>query len=149
FVDESFAFYGKYLAGARENKPRWKRCAEATDRLLGDALGKKYVEKNFPPEAKARMEELVANLRLAMKQTIESLTWMTPPTRATPRENVQTLVVKIGYPEKGKDYSAAAIDRALYWESQVNARRWNVDGDRHLVGNKVDRTRWGMTPPTS
>src|SRR5262249_49680024 len=78
FVRENFAFYGKYLRGATELKPRWKRCAETTDALLGEALGKKYVEKYFPPEAKARAQEMVQNILAAMHDTIESLEWMSP-----------------------------------------------------------------------
>ena len=81
FVQENFDFYGKYLSGAAEMKPRWKRCAESTDELLGEALGKKYVEKYFPPDAKARMQEMVKNLLLAMGDTIRGLDWMSPPTR--------------------------------------------------------------------
>ena len=85
---QEFAFHGAFLNGAREMKPRWKRCAEATDSLLGDALGRKYVEKYFPPEAKARMQELVKNLRLAMKETIEGLDWMSPQTKARALEKL-------------------------------------------------------------
>ena len=83
FVQEDWEFNGKFLSGAKEMKPRWKRCVESTDRQLGEALGKKYVEKYFPPEAKARMQEMVANLRLAMKETIEGLDWMSPATTSS------------------------------------------------------------------
>jgi hypothetical protein len=82
FVEEKFNFYGKYLSGATEMKPRWKRCAEDTDNLLGDALGHAYVEKYFPPEAKARMQDMVKNILLAMHDTIQGLDWMTPDTKA-------------------------------------------------------------------
>src|ERR1700694_350619 len=81
FVEEDFAFYGKYLSGTTEMKPRWKRCVESSDQYLGEALGKKYVEKYFPPEARARMQEMVRNLRAAMGETIEELDWMSPETK--------------------------------------------------------------------
>jgi putative endopeptidase len=149
FVDENFSFYGQYLSGATEIKPRWKRCVESTDSLLGEALGKKYVEKYFPPEAKARMQDMVKNLRLAMKQTIEGLDWMTPETKKKALEKLSTFNVKIGYPDKWKDYSSVKIARSAFWTDEVNARQWNVNDDRSLINKPVDRGRWGMTPPTS
>src|SRR4029079_7312848 len=99
-VAESFAFNNAYLNGAKEMKPRWKRCVESTDRLLGEALGKKYVEKYFPPEAKARMVELVANLRTAMGETIRGLEWMSPETKKKALEKLSTFNPKVGYPDK-------------------------------------------------
>ena len=105
FVKESFAFEEEYLGGAKEMKPRWKRCVETTDALLGEALGRKYVEKHFPPAAKARMQELVKNLLLAMGDTIRGLAWMGPQTRAKALEKLATFNPKIGYPDKWKDYS--------------------------------------------
>lgn len=149
FVAENFAFNGAYLSGAKERKPRWKRCVESTDRQLGEALGKKYVEKHFPPEAKARMQELVQNLRLAMRETIEGLDWMSPQTKERALEKLSTFNPKIGYPEKWKDYSRVAIGRASYWEDVVAGRRFNVDDNLSTIGKPVDRGRWGMTPPTS
>ena len=109
FVKAEFAFREEFLNGAREMKPRWKRCAEATDSLLGEALGRKYVEKYFPPQAKARMLELVKNLQLAMKETIEGLEWMGPQTKARALEKLSTFNPKIGYPDKWKDYSSVAV----------------------------------------
>ena len=106
FVNENFAFYGKYLNGATEIKPRWKRCAETTDQLLGEALGKKYVEKYFPPEAKARAQEMVKNILAAMHDTIEGLEWMSPETKKKALEKLSTFNPKIGYPDKWKDYSS-------------------------------------------
>src|SRR5574341_2670695 len=149
FVDESFNFNQRYLAGAKELKPRWKRCVESTDRLLGEALGKKYVEKYFPPAAKARMQELVANLRLAMKETIESLAWMSPETKKKALEKLSTFNPKIGYPDTWKDYSHVLIRRDNYWADVVAGRRFNVDDDRSTIGKPTDRGRWYMTPPTS
>lgn len=150
FVKENFEFQGKYLSGAQEIKPRWKRCAESTDQLLGEALGKKYVEKYFSAEAKARAQEMVANIIAAMHDTIEGLTWMRPETKKKALEKLGALNTKIGYPDKWKDYSRIALSRESYWNNQAAAVRWNViDDDWNLIGKATDRSRWGMTPPTS
>jgi putative endopeptidase len=150
FVNENFAFQGKYLSGATEIKPRWKRCAESTDQLLGEALGKKYVEKYFPPVAKARAQEMVANIISAMHDTIEGLSWMGPETKKKALEKLSTLNPKIGYPDKWKDYSSISLSRDSFWNNQAAAVRWNViDDDWNLIGKHTDRNRWGMTPPTS
>ena len=149
FVQEDWEFNGKFLSGAKEMKPRWKRCVESTDRQLGEALGKKYVEKYFPPEAKARMQEMVANLRLAMKETIEGLDWMSPATRKRALEKLSTFNPKVGYPDRWKDYSKVAIRRGTFWEDVVAGRQFNVEDNRGTIGKPVDRGRWGMTPPTS
>jgi len=150
FVNENFAFQGKYLSGATEIKPRWKRCAESTDQLLGEALGKKYVEKYFPPAAKARAQEMVTNIIAAMHDTIEGLTWMGPETKKKALEKLSTLNPKIGYPDKWKDYSSISLSRDSFWNNQAAAARWSViDDDWNLIGKRTDRNRWGMTPPTS
>jgi endothelin-converting enzyme/putative endopeptidase len=149
FVNENFSFYGKYLNGATELKPRWKRCAEFTDQFLGDALGKKYVEKYFPPEAKARAQEMVKNIMAAMHDTIEGLEWMGPETKKKALEKLATFNPKIGYPDKWKDYSSIKIVRESYWDNSVAAVKWNVNDDHALIGKPTDRGRWGMTPPTS
>jgi putative endopeptidase len=150
FVNENFEFQGKYLSGATEIKPRWKRCAESTDQLLGEALGKKYVEKYFPPEAKARAQEMVTNILAAMHDTIEGLSWMGPETKTKALEKLAALNTKIGYPDKWKDYSSIALSRESFWNNQAAAVRWNViDDDWNLIGKPTDRGRWGMTPPTS
>jgi putative endopeptidase len=149
FVEENFAFNGKYLTGATEMKPRWKRCTEGTDNQLGEALGRKYVEKYFPPEAKARTQEMVRNILLAMKDTIRDLDWMGEATKQKALEKLATFNPKIGYPDKWKDYAGVAIGRASYWDDVVAASRWNVTDGRDQIGKPVDRGRWGMTPPTS
>jgi putative endopeptidase len=149
FVTENFAFNGKFLTGATEMKPRWKRCAEATDVQLGEALGRKYVEKYFPPEAKARMQEMVKNILLALKDTIPNLEWMSAETKTKALEKLSTFNPKVGYPDKWKDYKGVVIGRASYWDDVLAASRWNVDDGRTQVGKPVDRGRWGMTPPTS
>jgi endothelin-converting enzyme/putative endopeptidase len=150
FVNENFAFQGKYLSGATQIKPRWKRCAESTDQVLGEALGTKYVEKYFPPEAKARAQEMVANIIRGMHETIEGLSWMGPETKKKALEKLSTLNPKIGYPDKWKDYSSIVLTRDSFWKNQAAAVRWNViDDDWNLIGKPTDRGRWGMTPPTS
>ncbi|HKE95584.1 MAG TPA: M13 family metallopeptidase [Povalibacter sp.] len=149
FVHEEFAFHDAYLGGAKEMKPRWKRCVEATDDLLGEALGKTYVERYFPPQAKARMQEMVKNLLLAMHETIDGLDWMSAETRQKALEKLATFNPKIGYPDKWKDYSQVPIRREAFWESSVAARRFAVKDDLGTINKPVDRGRWGMTPPTS
>jgi endothelin-converting enzyme/putative endopeptidase len=149
FVEQNFAFNGKYLTGATEMKPRWKRCAEAADGQLGEALGKKYVEKYFPPEAKARMQDMVKNILLAMGDSISKLDWMSDETKKKAQEKLASFNVKVGYPDKWKDYAGVEISRNSYWDDFVSASRWNVDDGRKQVGKPVDRSRWGMTPPTS
>ncbi len=149
FVEQNFAFYSKYLSGATAMKPRWKNCAEATDSQLGDALGKAYVEKYFPPEAKARTQEMVRNILLAMHDTIDGLKWMNPETRTRALQKLATFNVKVGYPDKWKDYAGVTIGRSSYFDDFVAAIRWNTRDNLSQIGKPVDRSRWGMTPPTS
>jgi endothelin-converting enzyme/putative endopeptidase len=149
FVDEDFAFNGKYLSGTTEIKPRWKRCAESADRYLGEALGQKYVEKYFPPEAKARVQEMVRNLLAAMRDDILSRPWMSDDTKEKAMAKIATFNPKIGYPDKWKDYSHVEIRRDAFFENVVAGRKYVVEDDRALIGKPVDRSRWGMTPPTS
>ena len=149
FVEENFNFYSRYLGGSQELKPRWKRCVELTDSLLGEALGKKYAEKYFPPAAKARMQDMVKNLLAAMQDTIEGLEWMGPDTKKKALEKLATLDRKIGYPDKWKDYSSVKIQRDSFWDNVVAGTKFNVDDDRKQIGKPTDHSRWGMTPPTS
>jgi putative endopeptidase len=149
FVQEDFAFYQQYLQGATEMKPRWKRCVEATDGDLGEALGKKYVEKTFSPEAKARMQEMVKNILLALHDDILTVTWMSDETKKKALEKLSTFNPKVGYPDKWKDYSSVDITRDSYWNNVVESRRFAVRDDAALIGKPVDRLRWGMTTPTS
>jgi endothelin-converting enzyme/putative endopeptidase len=148
-ADEWFAFNRRYLAGVAEQKPRATRCAENTDQLLGEALGRKYVERYFPAASKARMQELVQNVLAAMKDTIEGLTWMGPETKRKALEKLSTFNPKIGYPDKWKDYGSVHTRRDSFWANLVAGLRFNVDDDRGLIGKPTDRGRWGMTPPTS
>ncbi|HVO09808.1 MAG TPA: M13 family metallopeptidase [Vicinamibacteria bacterium] len=148
-VEEDFGFFGRYLGGAAEMKPRWKRCAESTDALLGEALGRKYVERHFPPSAKARVQEMVKNLLLAMGDTIRGLDWMGPLTKEKALEKLATFNPKIGYPDKWKDYSSIVVRRDALWANVVAERTFNVREERARIGQPVDRGRWGLTPPTS
>ncbi|HEX4826280.1 MAG TPA: M13 family metallopeptidase [Candidatus Polarisedimenticolaceae bacterium] len=149
FEEESFAFYGKYLSGATEMKPRWKRCVENVDGLLGEALGRKYVEKNFPPEAKARMQEMVKNILLALKDRINGLPWMEDATKQKALAKLATFNPKIGYPDKWKTYAGVTVTRDSFWNAVESASRWGVGDSYATIGKPVDRGRWGMTPPTS
>lgn len=149
FVREDFEFNQKYLGGAKEMKPRWKRIVETTDDLLGDALGKMYTDKYFPPAAKARMQEMVKNLLWAMGDNIQKLDWMGPETKKRAMEKLSTFNPKVGYPDTWKDYSSLKIDRSSYWNNVVEGARFAVNDNRSTIGKPVDRGRWGMTPPTS
>jgi putative endopeptidase len=149
FVEEDFAFNGKYLSGTTEMKPRWKRCVESTDQYLGEALGQKYVEKYFPPEAKARMQEMVRNLLAAMRDDILSRPWMSDDTKEKAMAKIATFNPKIGYPDKWKDYRHVEVRRDAFFENMIAGRKFVEQDDRLTIGKPVDRGRWGMTPPTS
>ena len=149
YVDARFDFYQKQLAGVSVLKPRATRCAERADRLLGEALGQEYVKRYFPPEAKQRAQTMVSNILSAMHDTIVGLDWMTPTTRQKALEKLSTFQVKIGYPDKWKDYSSVKIARDDYFGDTIAASRFLIADDRSTIGKPVDRKRWGLTPPTS
>ncbi len=148
FQDESFAFNGKVLNGIQVQEERWKRVQEATDRALGEALGQLYVRRAFSPRAKARMIELVANLRAALKERIEKLDWMGPETKAQALKKLEAFGVKVGYPDKWRDYSKLEITRSSYAENLLRSRRFESARILAKLGQPIDRTEWGMTPPT-
>ncbi len=148
-VDESFAFDQAYLAGAKEIKPRWKRCAEAADQLFGDALGKQYVAKFFPPEAKARVRKMVDNILLATGDAVREASWMSEATKTRALAKLATFNPKIGYPDVWKDYTGVVVKRDALWDDIVAGSRFLVADDRAQIGKPVDRKRFGMTPPTS
>ena len=149
FQDADFAFYSKRLAGVGELKPRATRCAEQTDGALGEALGQEYVKKYFPPAAKARATEMIHNIIAAMHDTIEDADWMTPETKSKALEKLITLNVKVGYPDKWKDYSSINITRSDYFADVVATSKFAVTDNLSRIGKPVDRGLWGMTPPTS
>jgi endothelin-converting enzyme/putative endopeptidase len=149
FVDENFAFYQKELEGRAELKPRWKQCSEAADRLLSDPVGKEYVARYFPPEAKARAKEMVKNILAAMTDTVQSLDWMTSDTKKRALEKLSTFEVRVGYPDKWRDYSKVDITRGSFFTDVVNASKFQVIDNLAQVGKPTDRTRWELTAPTS
>jgi endothelin-converting enzyme/putative endopeptidase len=149
FGQENFAFYGRYLSGQTQRKPQWKRCAELIDAQVGEAFGKVYVQRYFPPEAKSRAQEMVRNLIGAMGDTIRGVSWMSPETRARALEKLSAFNMKIGYPDNWKEYRGVLVTRTKFWEDVESSERWNVEDRRAQAGKPVDRGRWGMTPPTS
>jgi putative endopeptidase len=149
FVDEWFDFNQKSLAGVSQMKPRGVRCAELADRLLGEAVGKKYVERYFPPAAKARAQELVRNELAAMKEIVEHLDWMGPETKAKALHKIATFNPKVGYPDKWRDYSSVKVKRDALLQNIAEAQRFEVRFEHAQMGKPTDRSLWGMTPPTS
>ena len=148
FVDEDFHFRGTVLTGTKENLPRWKRCVSYTDHALGEALGQAYVEKTFPPEAKARALEMVKNLEAALADDIRQLPWMSEATRKQALIKLEAITNKIGYPDKWRDYSALEIERVPYVENAWRANRFEFHRVMAKVGKPVDRGEWDMSPPT-
>ena len=148
FVQENFNFYGKTLTGQKEMLPRWRRCVESTDRELGEALGEYYVQRNFPPEAKAKAIVMVKNLIAALHDDLQTLDWMSPATRQQAIKKLEAINLKIGYPDKWRDYSAFKVDRTSYVGNMLRGRTFEFERDLAKIGKPVDRTEWGMTPPT-
>ncbi|WP_049629776.1 M13 family metallopeptidase [Cellvibrio sp. pealriver] len=148
FVDANFDFYGKTLSGIQEQRPREKRAAKLADTQLGFLVGKKYVEQQFKPEAKARMDLMIENLRKAYSQSIEELTWMSPETKRQAQTKLAKFNTKIGYPEKWRDYNCVTINAK---ELVANLRRNAICEQERAIarlGKPVDRTEWAMTPQT-
>jgi endothelin-converting enzyme/putative endopeptidase len=149
FRDEMFAFVDRTLNGQREPRSRWQYCVDRTDALLGEALGKAYVEKVFPPAAKQRVQEMVKNLLAALDESIRGLEWMTPETKRKALVKLAAFTPKIAYPDKWRDYPDVRVSRTSFFDSVVSAERFAQTDDRDQIGKPVDRTRWGMTAPTS
>ena len=147
YGDEAFRF-GQLLSGAKQQQPRWKRMLRATDGALGEAFGQLYVDKAFPPSSKQKMLVLVGNLKAAMAEHIQQLDWMSAPTKTEALKKLNAFTVKIGYPDKWKDYSALTISRDSYLQNVLAARQWSSLDNLKKFGKPVDRTEWGMTPPT-
>ncbi|HEY0458528.1 MAG TPA: M13 family metallopeptidase [Pyrinomonadaceae bacterium] len=148
FEDENFNFYSGVLRGTQEQQPRWRRCLRATDNSLGEALGQEYVKRAFTPEAKRRMNELVENLFIAYRERIEKLDWMSDATKKEALYKLSTFLRKIGYPDKLRGYAGLKIDRQSYFQNAANTTEFEIARDWRDIGQKVDKTRWGMTPPT-
>ena len=148
FVQARFDFRGKVLAGQLAQRARWKRAVQEVEGGLGEAAGKLYVARNFKPEAKARIDELIRNLREAYSIGIDSLEWMTPATKARAKEKLAQFTVKIGYPDKWRDYSSLDIKRDDLVGNVMRARQWAYDDNVAQYGKPVDKKRWFMTPQT-
>ncbi|MDX6406002.1 MAG: putative endopeptidase [Blastocatellia bacterium] len=148
FVQESFNFNGKYLQGTTEMLPRWKRCVASTDRALGEALGQLYVSKTFTPAAKERARVMVVNLIAALREDLSTLSWMSAETRQKAIGKLEAYVRKIGYPDKWRDYEALQVSRGAYYNNAVSAGEFDFRRNLVKIGKPVDRTEWGMSPPT-
>ena len=148
FVDASFNFYGKVLSGKEENKPRWKRVVGTVDGCLGEAVGQLYVEKYFPAAAKERMLKLVDNLKVALGERIQDANWMSDSTKMRAKEKLDAIIVKIGYPDKWRDYGKLEIKDDSYYANVLRARRFENEYQMSKIGKPVDPTEWQMTPQT-
>ncbi|WP_298443477.1 M13-type metalloendopeptidase [Gordonia sp. (in: high G+C Gram-positive bacteria)] len=148
FVDENFAFYGTTLSGAPENRERWKRGVGFVEDAMGFAVGELYVEKHFPPAAKARMDRLIDNLLEAYRRNISELAWMTPATREKALAKLDKFTPKIGYPATRRDYGALTVDPADLLGNVARAAAYETDRELAKIGRPVDRDEWFMTPQT-
>ncbi len=148
FVAQNFDFYGKTLSGKQEMQPRWKRSVSTVNGVLGEAVGQMYTEKYFPAAAKERMIVLVGKLQEALGDRIRGLDWMSGETKEKALEKLSAITVKVGYPDKWKDYSALEIKDDSYWENIVRSNVFNYDEMIAKAGKPVDRSKWYMTPQT-
>ena len=149
FYAASFDFFSTQMSGIKEQKPRWKRAMQVPNSILGEAVGKMYVTKYFPESSKTKMLDLVGNLKKAFSQHIDELDWMSDSTKAKAHEKLDNFTVKIGYPDKWKDYSTLDIDpEKSYYENLRAAGAWYVADNMAKLGQPTDRTEWGMSPQT-
>ncbi|MBZ5520795.1 MAG: M13 family metallopeptidase [Acidobacteriia bacterium] len=148
FVQENFDFYSKYLRGAREMRPRWKRCVQTVDRDLGEALGQAYVRKVFSPELKAGTLDMVRRIQAAMEQRIQQLDWMSPETKQQALNKLHTMRNKIGYPDRWRDYSSVKVVLGDLLGNVTRATEFESHRDINKIGQPVDHNEWGMSPPT-
>ena len=148
FDDAHFAFYRKALNGVEVKRDRWKRGMQLLDQLIGEGVGELYVGKHFPPGHKAKMDELVANLRVAMRQRLEALTWMDDVTRAAALKKLDTFDPRIGYPSKWRDYAAYTVEKGKHFENVRNGQAFEWRRQVRRLGQPVDRTEWDMNPQT-
>ncbi len=148
FADESFAFYGKKLSGQKEQKARWKRCVDATDNAMGELLGQAFVDRRFAGDSKTIALDMIGRIESAFEGNLANLAWMDDTTRTRASGKKQTLANKIGYPDKWRDYSKLAVKKGDYFGNAIASRRFEFDYECAKIGKKVDKTEWGMTPPT-
>ena len=149
FVQANFDMFSKALSGKKVMQPRWKRSLNVPNSLLGEAVGELYVAKYFPPESKKKMQDLVNNLRIALGEHIADLSWMSPKTKVNALVKLNSFTVKIGYPDKWRDYSGITIDPSQsYWDNVKAAEIFEADYQYAQLGQPVDKARWQMTPQT-
>lgn len=148
FVAARFDFYGKVLSGRQVNQPRWKRAVNSVNGMLGELVGEMYVEKYFPAAAKERMVKLVKNLQAALGERIDAQEWMSDSTKIRAHEKLATFHVKVGYPDKWKDYSKLEIKNDSYWANVCRASEWGFNDMYSRIGKPVDKDEWLMTPQT-
>jgi putative endopeptidase len=148
FEEEHFRFYSTVLRGTPKMEPRWQRAARATDAAIGEALGQLYVAQHYPPEAKARMDEMIRNIKAVMRDRLTHLEWMSEPTRKKAVAKFDRFVARIGYPDKWRDYSTLTIGRTSYYENAKAAVKFEVNRRLGQLGQPVDKGEWAITPPT-
>ena len=148
FDNESFAFYGKILSGAKEQRPRWKRVLDSEESAMGMVLGKLFVKEYFPANTKKRYNDMVEAIRSAYADRIKKLDWMSDATKAKALDKLSKMTKKVGYPDKWKDYSKLIVGTNSYCENMMNASRWSFNDMISKYGKPVDRTEWDMTPQT-
>ena len=147
FAVASFEFFGKTMSGTQEIRPRWKRAMGVPNNILSEAVGQMYVAKYFPESEKARVEKMVSNIQKAFSKHIDALDWMSDATKVKAQEKLDAFTVKIGYPNKWKDYTTLVVDPAKsYWENVLEANRWYTADSMSEVGKAVDREKWMMPP---
>jgi len=146
FVNANFDFYGKQLSGRKVLQPRWKRAVNTVDGALSEAVGQMYVEKYFPAEAKERMLKLVKNLQVTLGERVNGLTWMSDETKVKAQEKLNAFTVKIGYPDKWKDYSTLEVKKDSYWENIVRANEFDYNEMIKKINKPVDKSEWHMPP---
>jgi len=148
YAKATFDFYGTAISGAKEQHPRWRRALDAEESAIGEELGQLFVKQYFGPEAKARYEKIVENVRTAYKARIEKIDWMADSTKQKAIHKLMAIKKKVGYPEKWKDYSALKIDRGPYVLNIMRAREWGDNYELNKLGKPVNREEWEMTPQT-
>ena len=149
FYNANFDFFSRQMAGVQQQKPRWKRAMSVPNSLLSEAVGEMYVAKYFPAKDKERMAKMVANIQTALAEHIDSLDWMSDATKAKAHEKLNAFTVKIGYPDKWKDYSTLDVDpTASYYENIRQAALWSVQDNLTRLGKPVDKAEWLMSPQT-
>jgi putative endopeptidase len=148
FVNEDFQFNLAVVRGVKELRPRWKRVLATTDQELGEALGQLYVAKNFPPEAKERAKVMIQNLKAALHDRLQQLDWISDETRQQAVRKLNAIAVKVGYPDKWRDYSAYPVDQPSYVLNVLQGNEFEFQRNLNKIGKPIDRTEWGITTPT-